>query len=169
MRVAWTREEREFLKENYRRLSCKECVRELNERFGNGRSAKSVGQQVCRKLRSVVTRRRGEHRQRLDREGYALWDRGWTDWRIAKRIDCCRVTVLNWRKRERLPPNAPLGSEDRYVCFPGLIERREILVTLHAEGLADSQVAQSLGITERAARCRRLRAGLPCNRKEKCA
>lgn len=89
---------------------------------------------------------------------------GWTDPMIAKKVGCTKSLVCMMRKALHLPANAPPGSEDWRASLGSKMDSISSTMSLHSQGLTDTEAAKVIGCTRSAFMKRRLRLGLPCNR-----
>ena len=82
---------------------------------------------------------------------------GLSDAQIAARVGVHKESIEGWRRRYKLPPNAT----DHFNGLNDAEEQRRF--DLHAEGMSDQMLANTIGSTQAAISSWRRRRGLPAN------
>lgn len=103
----------------------------------------------------------------LDQHGVKLYENGAIDKQLARAAGCVNSTVLAWRRKRGLPPNAPQGSEDWRACHHNWIQAYTDVVKCIEAGMTDAEGAAYLGIDVANYRGRRLRYRLKPGRYER--
>lgn len=71
-------------------------------------------------------------------EATALWNNGLLDTEIAKRLNCSKATIQQWRQRNNLKNNSVINRNEKNLVS------HEHMTKLWSNGLKDSEIAKEL-------------------------